>query len=70
VKLISHFHDYYDTALAHGIDMSCVYERKEQSWINYHKEFPEEVRNAFPLFNLGNWNEPVVNFWVGFCYQN
>lgn len=27
--IISKFHDYYDTALAHGVDKTCVYQRKK-----------------------------------------
>lgn len=28
--IISDFHDYYDTALAHGIDKTCVYQRRQK----------------------------------------
>lgn len=28
--IVSDFHDYYDTALAHGIDKTCVYNRKTE----------------------------------------
>ena len=29
--IVSKFHDYYDTALAHGVDKRCVYNRKTES---------------------------------------
>lgn len=32
MRLISKFHDYYDTAIGYGIDPNCVYERKTEKF--------------------------------------
>ena len=42
--IISKFHDYYDSAIAYGVDKTCVYERttkiiEENKWVNPYAEF-------------------------------
>lgn len=58
MRIISNFHDYYDSVLTHGIDPNLLYIRKEQEcrfWLNIglnrQQEIPKEVSsNIYKIF--------------------
>lgn len=65
MRIISSFHDYYDSVMRHGMDRTCVYLR-------------EEVALEVPAFcrHSGQWpwrfhvqRIELIRFWVGFCGQ-
>jgi hypothetical protein len=57
----SEFRDYYDTALAHGIDKTCVYRRRTEV-----VPVPECLK-ALPLYREHPKHDWEYSFWVGFC---
>ncbi len=68
MRIISKFHDYYDSALAFGHDDTIVFERKESS-IRIDQRTPENSEYHFMIPSLGarsarrRWwsNEPITN---------
>lgn len=55
MKIISKFHDYYDTALAFGIDKTIIYNRIQS-----------DEKNTTGL-SLPHPENNYRNFWIGFC---
>lgn len=64
MRIISRFHDYYDSAQKHGQDNTCVYLR--QRYVQYPVGIPyKEIEKMMPL--LDTRQLAVVSTVVGFC---
>ncbi len=68
MRIVSEFHDYYDSVQATGQDQTVVYLRTRKEVKLDHNRFP------FPVFEGTPWHfgyrrngVPVVQFVVGFC---
>lgn len=75
MRIISKFHDYYDSASAYGIDMECVYvrhtkeERPPSRRYKYYRDIPMKMADhRINDFMLGKYFEyPSFGFVIGFC---
>jgi hypothetical protein len=74
MRIISKFHDYYDTASAYGIDMECVYVRHTKETTsplrrrvgNHTVQMHMKDKRDSPM--CGKYFEyPSFSFLVGFC---
>jgi len=62
VLIVSKFHDYYDTAIAYGIDKECVYNRKTEE-LNK----PKHPRHEIVEFNNKDYSFKFTTQTIGFC---
>lgn len=71
MKLISKFHDYYDTAIVYGIDSNIIYIRKMQDYDEKSKIFDnvKDVIKEPTFFNKTTYKNIVIdNFiYIFFC---
>lgn len=58
----SKFHDYYDTALAYGVDKTIVLNRHEQV-----VDTPEVISKLPTRYSWGRLGQELYGFWIGFC---
>lgn len=59
MRIISKFHDYYDSCMKYGVDMKCIYKR-ETTEFSAKKDFPAPVEMRSSLF----WKKPAeYSFW-------
>lgn len=69
MKIISKFHDYYDTCMQYGMDKECIYirEMKEISEVTqYTFDFP---KMKHPSFGVYPSTLEITPFVVGFCSE-
>jgi hypothetical protein len=73
MKIVSPFHDYYDTALGFGIDTSIMYDRRETEIELQPNDFKETLSEIPSHRGRDYWRKPEVNEFdavpiiVGFC---
>lgn len=60
--IISKFHDYYDSAIAYGVDKECVYERKTETV----KDSKWKYRD-YTDFENKDFNFRLTTHTIGFC---
>ena len=53
MRIISQYHDYYDSVLSFGIDPNCRYIRKTSTFIEDDKDIPAEAHAI--------WNNPTIS---------
>lgn len=58
--IVSKFHDYYDTAIAYGIDKDCVYSRNTETILKSRYRYHRDFSNKRDTFRL-------TNHYIGFC---
>lgn len=63
--IISKFHDYYDTALAHGVDKACVYQRTSE-FIPV-KPYRKLASWGWPRHGWAREKEYMFQCVIGFC---
>lgn len=63
--ITSSWHDYYDSASAHGVDKTIVFSRKEEI-LEEVTEFSKFSGRAQVRFKNGQ-SYSAHNFWIGFC---
>jgi hypothetical protein len=59
MRIISKFHDYYDSCMRHGIDMTCIYQRETKEF-SHKNDFPISFEMNAPLM----WKKPAeYKYW-------
>lgn len=67
MRIISKFSDYYDSALAWGIDTDLVYVRKDDTVILTGTEFEEPIGVLFKKLPFKSRDPCITPMLIGFC---
>lgn len=63
--IISKFRDYYDTAIAYGIDKECAYDRKNEVILTHKRN--KHRQESTHEFENKNYKYVFTNYTLGFC---